>query len=52
MDIIAELIDTVLTKKDDATIARVKSSVRALTDQFPLYAAPRAAGAQTAASRV
>jgi glycine hydroxymethyltransferase len=52
MEIIAELIDTVLTKKDDATIARVKSSVRALTDQFPLYAAPRTAGAQTAASRV
>jgi glycine hydroxymethyltransferase len=52
MDIVADLIDTVLTKKDDATIARVKSSVRALTDQFPLYAAPRTAAAQTAASRV
>jgi glycine hydroxymethyltransferase len=50
MDVVAELIDTVLTKKDDATIARVKSSVRELTDQFPLYAAPRTAG--TAASRV
>jgi glycine hydroxymethyltransferase len=50
MDVVAELIDTVLTKKDDATIARVKSSVRELTDQFPLYAAPRTAG--TAAARV
>jgi glycine hydroxymethyltransferase len=52
METVADLIDTVLTRKDDATIARVKSSVRALTDQFPLYAAPRAAAAQTAASRV
>ena len=52
MEIIADLIDTVLTKKDDATIARVKSSVRALTDQFPLYAAPRTAAAQSAPSRV
>jgi glycine hydroxymethyltransferase len=52
MDIVADLIDSVLTKKDDATIGRVKSSVRALTDQFPLYAAPRTAAAQTAASRV
>ena len=52
MEIVADLIDTVLTKKDDATIARVQSSVRALTDQFPLYAAPRAGAAQTAASRV
>jgi glycine hydroxymethyltransferase len=38
METVAELIDTVLTKKDDATIARVKDSVRGLTDQFPLYA--------------
>jgi len=52
MEIIADLIDTVLTKKDDATIARVKSSVRALTDQFPLYPAPRSAAAETAGSRV
>jgi glycine hydroxymethyltransferase len=52
MEIVADLIDTVLTKKDDATITRVKSSVRALTDQFPLYAAPRTAAAQAAASRV
>jgi glycine hydroxymethyltransferase len=52
MEIVADLIDTVLTRKDDATIARVKSSVRALTDQFPLYAARRAGAAQTAASPV
>jgi glycine hydroxymethyltransferase len=38
---VAELIDTVLTGKDDATIARVKREVRALTDAFPLYAAAR-----------
>ncbi len=35
---VAELIDTVLTGKDDATIARVKREVRGLTDAFPLYA--------------
>jgi glycine hydroxymethyltransferase len=52
MDAIADLIDTVLTKKDDATIARVKATVRALTDRFPLYAAPRTAAPQAAASRV
>lgn len=38
---VAELIDTVLTGKDDATIARVKREVRELTDAFPLYAAAR-----------
>ena len=37
---VAEFIDTVLTKKDDATIARVKADVRELAEQFPLYAAP------------
>src|SRR6059036_1643826 len=37
---VAEFIDTVLTKKDDATIARVKVDVRELAEQFPLYAAP------------
>src|SRR3989442_1121564 len=37
---VAEVIDTVLTKKDDATIARVKAEVRELTEQFPLYAPP------------
>ncbi|HKV70853.1 MAG TPA: serine hydroxymethyltransferase [Gemmatimonadales bacterium] len=35
---VAELIDTVLTGKDDATLARVKGQVRELTDAFPLYA--------------
>jgi glycine hydroxymethyltransferase len=37
---VAEFIDTVLTRKDDATIARVKADVRDLVEQFPLYAAP------------
>src|SRR5437879_4892235 len=37
---VAEFIDTVLTKKDDATIARVKADVRELAAQFPLYAPP------------
>src|SRR2546423_1962983 len=40
MQTVATLIDTVLTRKDDATIARVKAEVRELTEQFPLYAAP------------
>jgi glycine hydroxymethyltransferase len=35
---VAEFIDDVLTHKDDATLARVKSDVRALTDAYPLYA--------------
>src|SRR5213596_3385581 len=35
---VAGLIDTVLTKRDDATVARIKREVRALTDAFPLYA--------------
>jgi glycine hydroxymethyltransferase len=38
---VAELIDTVLTKKDEGTLARVKQEVRELTDGFPLYAASR-----------
>jgi glycine hydroxymethyltransferase len=37
---VAEFIDTVLTKQDDATLARVKAEVRELAGQFPLYAAP------------
>src|SRR5205809_1656611 len=37
---VADFIDTVLKKQDDATIARVKAEVRELTEQFPLYAAP------------
>jgi len=40
MERVAEMIDTVLTKQDDATLARIKAEVRELTDQFPLYAAP------------
>ncbi len=35
---VAELIDEVLTHKDDVTLGRVKSEVRALTDAYPLYA--------------
>jgi len=42
IELVAELIDTVLTRKDDQTIADVKHRVRELTDRFPLYAAPRA----------
>jgi glycine hydroxymethyltransferase len=48
MHTVATLIDTVLTKQDDGTIARVKAEVRELTEQFPLYAAPVRA---TAAAR-
>ena len=40
MRTVADLIDAVLTKQDDATIARVKAEVRELTDGFPLYASP------------
>ena len=40
MEKVADFIDTVLTRKDDATVARVKAEVRELTEQFPLYAAP------------
>ena len=43
MDRMAELIDTVLTGRDDATLARVKDEVRALTEAFPLYAGAAAA---------
>ena len=35
---VAELIDEVLTRKDDTTLVRVKGEVRALTDAYPLYA--------------
>ena len=44
MEVVADLIDAVLTGKDDDTIARVKGSVRELTDQFPLYTTPLAGG--------
>ena len=40
---VAELIDEVLIRKDEATLARVKGAVRALTDAFPLYARRRGA---------
>ncbi|HET7251519.1 MAG TPA: serine hydroxymethyltransferase [Gemmatimonadales bacterium] len=40
---VAELIDDVLTRKDDGTLARVKQDVRELTDAFPLYATRRPA---------
>ena len=40
---VAELIDDVLTQKDDGTVARVKQDVRELADAFPLYAAHRQA---------
>jgi glycine hydroxymethyltransferase len=43
MRLVAELIDTVLTQKDAATVARVRDEVRDLTQQFPLYAAPERA---------
>jgi glycine hydroxymethyltransferase len=35
---VAELIDDVLTHKDESTVTRVKRDVRALADAFPLYA--------------
>jgi glycine hydroxymethyltransferase len=41
MEKVAELIDEVLTRRDDATVARVRQAVRELTDEFPLYAEPR-----------
>jgi glycine hydroxymethyltransferase len=37
MEKVAGLIDTVLTKKDDATVARIKKEVRELSEEFPLY---------------
>ena len=40
---VAQLIDDVLTRKDDGTLSRVKQDVRELTDAFPLYAARRPA---------
>ena len=48
---VAELIDTVLKHKDDATIARVKADVRELAEQFPLYAAPLRAAVASAHGR-
>ena len=40
---VAQLIDDVLTRKDDGTLSRVKQDVRELTDAFPLYATRRPA---------
>ena len=45
---VAEFIDTVLTRRDDATIARIKAEVRELAEQFPLYAPPATAPAPPA----
>jgi glycine hydroxymethyltransferase len=39
---IARLIDEVLTKRDEATIARVRGEVKELTRAFPLYLPRRA----------
>lgn len=39
---VAQLIDTVLTSQDDATIQRVKGEVGELTKSFPLYSRRRA----------
>ena len=41
MDRVAGLIDTVLTKRDDTTVANVKKEVRELADAFPLYGEKR-----------
>jgi glycine hydroxymethyltransferase len=41
MDRVADLLDTVLTKRDDATVATVKKEVRELADAFPLYGEKR-----------
>ena len=38
MERVAELIDEVLTKRDDATVARVRGQVREMVEVFPLYA--------------
>ena len=49
MDRIAELIDLVLTRRDDGTVARVRGLVEDLASGFPLYAKaaePAMAGAR------
>jgi glycine hydroxymethyltransferase len=38
MERVAGLIDEVLTKRDDATVERVRRQVRELVEEFPLYA--------------
>ncbi|HEY4322056.1 MAG TPA: serine hydroxymethyltransferase [Gemmatimonadales bacterium] len=41
---VAELIDTALTHRDDATLARVRGEVEALASGFPLYPSYQAQG--------
>ncbi len=38
MERVAELIDEVLTKRDEARVERVKAQVREMAEEFPLYA--------------
>jgi glycine hydroxymethyltransferase len=38
MERVAELMDRVLTKRDEATVQKVKREVRELVEEFPLYA--------------
>jgi glycine hydroxymethyltransferase len=38
MERVAELIDRVLTQRDEATIRKVKEEVRELAEEYPLYA--------------
>ncbi|MEX2155976.1 MAG: serine hydroxymethyltransferase [Gemmatimonadales bacterium] len=38
MERVAELMDEVLVKRDEATVTRVKGEVRELVEEFPLYA--------------
>jgi glycine/serine hydroxymethyltransferase len=38
MERVAELIDEVVVKRDEATVQRVKGEVRAMVEAFPLYA--------------
>ena len=42
MERVAELLDQVLARRDDETVARVRRAVRELTEEFPLYAEPEA----------
>ena len=48
MDVIARLIDEVLSSPDDATVARVRQEVRGLASGYPLYP-PGPTAAQAAA---
>jgi glycine hydroxymethyltransferase len=38
MERVAELIDEVLVKRDEATVRKVKGEVKAMVEEFPLYA--------------